>query len=106
MILQGTEITIHVHMHFTEYRNCTIELNHNTTVILMTGLYNVLTVKILGMPSCREGLCGLKLAQAYCSLQSSFCWFFSFYTLCWIEPRIHSPQVSLDNSGRHLHSFD
>jgi len=52
-------------LRFTEYRNCTVELNHNRSVIPVTGLYNTLTVETLDIPSSQEGICGLKLSQAY-----------------------------------------
>lgn len=43
----------------------------------------MLTVIMLGVPTCWKGVHVLKQAQACCFLQISFCWVFYFYTLCW-----------------------
>lgn len=94
VIQQYTEITTQ-----TQYSNCNIQLNHNTNGIHIATLC-MLTVKMLGIPSCWEGIYELKPTQACCSLWSSFFWVFNFYTLCWAEPHIHFPHVGLAGSGR------
>lgn len=43
----------------------------NTSVIVITVLYYVLTVRMLGILRCQKGICGLKPVQACCSLQYS-----------------------------------
>lgn len=37
-------------LYLTKYSNCNIQVNHNTSVISITGLYNKLTVMILVIP--------------------------------------------------------
>lgn len=49
--------------HLREYKNCVVWLNHSTTLILIIVLYNILTVKILGIHGCREGIHSLKPAH-------------------------------------------
>ncbi|GAB0180776.1 cAMP-dependent protein kinase inhibitor alpha [Grus japonensis] len=60
-----------------------------------------IVIMTLGIPSHWEGIRDLKLAQAIAFFEILL---FSFYTLWWAEPRIHSPHAGLDNSGRHSHS--
>lgn len=55
---------------------------------------------ILGVPDA-GGECGLKPAQAHCSVQSSSgC---SDIILCFGLSHVFSPPAILDNSGRHSH---
>lgn len=46
----------------------TVQSQHHC-VIPVADLYNLLTATMLGVTSYREGMCGLKSAQAHCSLQ-------------------------------------
>lgn len=70
-------------------------------MVPIISLYNMLTVMMLGIPSLREGIHGLKPAQARYSLQNTVA---SFYALCWAEPHIHSPHAILPISGRNLYT--
>ena len=59
-------------LHLAKYSSCNIHFNHNINVIPITGLYDMVTVMMLGVPSRREGISGLKPAQACCSHQNLF----------------------------------
>lgn len=48
-----------------------MQLNHNTYVILIIGLHNILTIMTPAIPSHQEGIRGLKTAQTHCSLHNS-----------------------------------
>ena len=59
-------------LHSAKYSNCNIWFNHNTNLIPITGLYKVLAIMTLGIPSDQKGIHVLKPAQAHCSLQNTF----------------------------------
>lgn len=65
--------------------------NKNTAPVFSLCMF---TITKLGIPSQREGTCGLKPAPAHCFLQSSLCWL-SVYTPCLAEPRMHFPCAML-----------
>lgn len=73
MIQQYNEITTQ-----TQNNDCNVQLNHNSDMIPITGLCK-LTITVLGVLSPWEGIRESKPAQIYCSLQTSFCWFFSVF---------------------------
>lgn len=50
----------HDKLQFAEYGKFNIQLKHNVNVILITSLYNMLTVMRLGVPSGQEGICGVR----------------------------------------------
>lgn len=66
-------------LHIAKYSSCNIQFNHNTNGILITGLYDVLAVIMLGILSRCEEIHGLKPAQAHCT--SFACWFILFVGL-------------------------
>ena len=93
-------------LHLTKYSNCKAQFNHNTAVIPVTCLYNLLTVRTLGVPSHWEGKRGLKPAQAHCCLQNSFVCCLVF-VLCVRLSHVFIPScpscAGLANSGKHSH---
>ena len=56
-------------VYLVKYSNGNAQSNHNTNVIPITWLYNMLRVMILGVPSHWDGMHGLKPAEAHCSLK-------------------------------------
>lgn len=58
-----------------------MRLDHNTNLILINSL-KYSHHHDTGCPQW-EGIHGLNIDEAHCSLQISFCWLLSFYTLCW-----------------------
>lgn len=85
--------------------HCSALRDHSTNLIVTIGPH-VLTVMMLSIPRGWGGICVQKPAQAHCSVQSSFCQLFSFYTLFWAELHMHLPLAGLANSRSHSHSFD
>lgn len=65
-----------------KYSNYNTQFSHNTSVIPITGVYSMLTIMMLGLPGCWEGIRGLKQAQTHCSLRNSSASCLAFYTLC------------------------
>lgn len=75
-------------------------------VIPITSLYillYMLTMMKLDILNSKDGIYGLRPAQAHCSLQNCFTGQ-QVFILCWTEPRIQSPLTGLANSGRHSHT--
>lgn len=58
-------------LYFAKYSYCNAQFTHDTNVIPITGLYHMLPVMRLGVPSLWEGIVGLMPSQAPCSLQNS-----------------------------------
>jgi len=72
MIQQYNEITTQ-----TQYNIFNVQLDDNTDMIPITGLHE-LTIMMLSVLCLQEGMHDLKPAQACCSLQTPFCFFFYF----------------------------
>ena len=87
-------------LYLTKCSNCNIQINHNASVI--SSLYDMLTVTLLGIASCHEGISGLKPAQACCTFwnYSSSC---SVFTRCVGLSHVFAPPmlVWLTQGGIH-----
>ena len=84
--------------------NCHAQFNHNTNVIPITGLCNMLTIMMLGIPTCQESICRLKAAQVHCSLENSFISCSGLILYVGLSQVFTLPHSGLANSGRHSHS--
>lgn len=100
-------------LYLVKCSNYNIQFNHSTSVIPITGLYNMFISTTLGNPSHQEGIQRLKPTQGHCSLRNSFAsclviilqfglsHVFTLPKLFWLtQGDIHT---LIMNSERHLH---
>lgn len=100
-------------LHLAKYSNCSAQFNRNTKVIPITGLYNMLTVTMLGVPSHQEGRRGLEQLEPIalfeilvlnCSVLYS-AWDWATHTLppCW-SGQLGETFTILMDAGRNIYT--